>query len=154
MVKNLSLGADVCNSARGMMLALGCVQSLSCHTNTCPTGVATQDPSLYKGLDIKDKSARVAMFHHKTVKAMVDILSSTGHRSSQDLNRTHIFRRVDQQTIKRYDEIFPLIEPGSFCGEQVPEAYALHIKEASATSFKPVNILAQVENKTQTVSST
>ena len=154
MVKNLSLGADVCNSARGMMLALGCVQSLSCHTNTCPTGVATQDPSLYKGLDIKDKSARIAMFHHKTVKAMVDILSSTGHRSSQDLNRTHIFRRVDQQTIKRYDEIFPLIEPGSFCGEQVPEAYALHIKEASATSFKPVNILAQVENKTQTVSST
>lgn len=153
MVKNLSLGADVCNSARGMMLALGCVQSLSCHTNTCPTGVATQDPKLFKGLDVKDKSVRVANFHHKTVKAMVDILSSTGHRSACELNRTHIFRRVNQETVKRYDEIFPLIQPGSFCSDDAPSHYALHIKEASAASFKPVNILAQVENRTQSVNS-
>ena len=65
LAKNLSLGADLCNSARGMMLALGCVQSLSCNTNRCPTGVATQDPKLTKGLDVADKSIRVYLFHKK-----------------------------------------------------------------------------------------
>lgn len=152
IVKNLSLGADLCNSARGMMLALGCVQSLSCNTNTCPTGVATQDPKLYKGLDVENKSNRVAMFHHKTVKAMVDILSSTGHSSTDKLNRTHIFRRVDQQTVMRYDEVFPLVERGSFINQDdAPKCYQLHLKEACASTFKPANTLAEVNKETQSV---
>ena len=152
IVKNLSLGADLCNSARGMMFAIGCVQSLSCNTNTCPTGVATQDPNLYKGLDVNHKSTRVAMFHSKTLRAMVDILSSTGHRSTSDLNRTHIFRRIDQQTVKRYDEIFPLVEPGSFINEDnAPHCYQLHLQEACASTFKPAKTLAEVNNETQSV---
>ena len=152
IVKNLSLGADICNSARGMMFAIGCVQSLSCNTNTCPTGVATQDPKLYKGLDVNHKSNRVAMFHKKTILAMVDILSSTGHSSTEHLNRTHIFRRVDQHTVLRYDEIFPLIHPGSFMDEDdAPKAYQLHLKEACASTFKPANTLAEVNHETQSV---
>lgn len=152
IVKNLSLGADLCNSARGMMFAIGCVQSLSCNTNTCPTGVATQDPKLYKGLNVEHKSTRVAMFHKKTILAMVDILSSTGHSSTEKLNRTHIFRRVDQQTVMRYDEIFPLIEPGSFLNEDsAPRAYQLHLKEACASTFKPANTLAEINHETQSV---
>jgi glutamate synthase domain-containing protein 2 len=152
IVKSLSLGADICNSARGMMFAIGCVQSLSCNTNTCPTGVATQDPKLYKGLDVNHKSSRVAMFHKKTILAMVDILSSTGHSRTEDLNRTHIFRRVDQHTVLRYDEIFPLVHPGSFMDEDdAPKAYQLHLKEACASTFKPANTLAEVNHETQSV---
>ncbi len=64
IIKCLSIGADVCNSARGMMFALGCIQALECHKNTCPTGVATQDPRLTKGLVPKEKSIRVACYQH------------------------------------------------------------------------------------------
>lgn len=96
LVKNLSLGADVCNSARGVMMALGCVQSRICNTNNCPTGVATQDPKLSKGLVVSEKSQRVFQFHNKTVHAAVDILSSAGLSSPEKLNKTHIFRRVSQ----------------------------------------------------------
>ena len=83
---------------------------------------------------------------------MVDILSSTGHSSTEHLNRTHIFRRVDQHTVLRYDEIFPLIQPGSFMDEDdAPKAYQLHLKEACASTFKPSNTLAEVNHETQSV---
>lgn len=151
LVKNLSLGADLCNSARGMMLALGCVQSLSCNTNRCPTGVATQDKRLARGLDVTDKSVRVFRFHNKTVHALMDILSSTGHKATSDLNRTHIFRRVDQATIKRYDELFPLVKRGSLTGDNIPEAFKLHVEEASADSFMPASLLSKIEEETHAV---
>lgn len=152
LVKNLSLGADLCNSARGMMLALGCVQSLSCNTNRCPTGVATQDPKLARGLNVEDKYVRVQRFHEKTILALMDILSSTGHRSPADLNRTHIFRRVDQSCVQRYDEVFPLIKRGSLLQDNLPEAYKLHVKEASAESFMPASLLSDIEEETKAVS--
>ncbi len=65
----VALGADMCNAARAMMFALGCIQALRCNTNRCPTGVATQDPDLVRGLHVGDKSARVARFHRETVKS-------------------------------------------------------------------------------------
>ena len=152
LAKNLSLGADLCNSARGMMLALGCVQSLSCNTNRCPTGVATQDPKLTKGLDVADKSIRGYLFHKKTLHALMDILSSTGHVSTTELNRTHIFRRVNQCNIARYDEIFPLVKRGSLLQDEVPERFKLHVKEANADSFMPCSLLADIEEETKEVS--
>ncbi|MEG3768224.1 FMN-binding glutamate synthase family protein [Alteromonas sp. 14N.309.X.WAT.G.H12] len=151
IVKNLCLGADLCNSARGMMLALGCVQSLSCNTNRCPTGVATQDPALAKGLVVADKSERVYQFHSKTVNAFMDILSSTGHSSHNSLNRTHIFRRINHAEVRRYDEIFPLVKRGALLGENIPEAFKLHVQEASAKSFMPQSHLARIEEETKAV---
>ncbi|MCW8108407.1 FMN-binding glutamate synthase family protein [Alteromonas ponticola] len=151
IVKNLSLGADICNSARGMMLALGCIHSLSCNTNQCPSGVATQDPLLAQGLNVEDKYERVYQFHRRTMHALMDILSSTGHPSVEQLNRTHIFRRVDQANVKRYDELFPLIHKGSLLSDNVPKSYAIHVKEASAESFMPVSHLAEVEEETKAV---
>ena len=152
LAKNLSLGADLCNSARGMMLALGCVQSLSCNTNKCPTGVATQDPKLAKGLNVEDKYERVYRFHKKTIHALMDILSSTGHVRTSELNRTHIFRRVDQCNIARYDEIFPLVKTGSFLTDDVPDRFKLHLKEANSESFMPCSLLAEIEKETKAVS--
>ncbi|WP_100641386.1 FMN-binding glutamate synthase family protein [Alteromonas facilis] len=144
LVKHLALGADACNSARGMMLALGCVQSLSCNTNKCPTGVATQDKRMAKGLVVEDKYKRVHSFHKKTVHVTADILSSTGLKHTTDLNRTHIYRRVNQENVKRYDEIFPLVPRGSFNSGNIPERYKIEIEEASAASFLPNEELAHV----------
>ena len=58
LVKMMALGADVCNSARAMMFALGCIQALKCNTNKCPTGITTQDPTLMAGLRVPYKSDR------------------------------------------------------------------------------------------------
>jgi glutamate synthase domain-containing protein 2 len=149
VVKNLALGADVCNSARGMMMALGCVQSLTCNSNHCPTGVATQNPSLYKGLVVSDKSQRVYSFHKKTVHAAVDILSSSGMSTPDEVNRTHIFRRVSQQEIKRYDQVFPLVQPSCFVSTElencIPKRYEVDFAEASADSFKPVSEFTKID---------
>ena len=74
----MALGADMCNAARAMMFALGCIQALRCNTNQCPTGVATQDPELVRGLHVGDKSARVARYHAETVKSFFEVLGAAG----------------------------------------------------------------------------
>jgi glutamate synthase domain-containing protein 2 len=145
LVKNLALGADICNSARGMMMALGCVQSLSCNTNHCPTGVATQNPSLYEGLDVTDKATRVYSFHKKTVHAAVDIVSSAGFKAPCELNRTHIFRRVSQQEVKRYDQIFPLMTAKCFITDHIPKRYEIEYAEASSQTFKPLSDYTKID---------
>ena len=138
----LSIGADLCYSARGMMMALGCVQSLICNTNECPTGVATQNENLIKGLVVADKSQRVANFHKETVKAFMQIVSAAGLTDTKQINRTHVFRRVDQMCIKRYDELFPYLTPGCLSSEPYPEYLERDKKEASADSFCPVHCIA------------
>lgn len=74
----VALGADMCNAARAMMFAIGCIQALRCNTNRCPTGVATQDPELVRGLDVADKLARVMRFHRETVKSYLEVLGAAG----------------------------------------------------------------------------
>ena len=135
LVKNLALGADICNSARGMMLALGCVQSLVCHTNKCPTGIATQDKDLSRGLVVEDKYIRVQRFQAETVHAFTDLVSSAGFRQAAELERKHIFRRVSQEKILRYDEIFPPLKSGELLQQPYPKAYEEVMQEASASSF-------------------
>lgn len=90
LLKALCLGADACNSARGFMFSLGCIQSLRCHTNTCPTGVATQDGTLQKGLVVEEKYKRVANFHKNTIEAFLELASSLGIGSLDELNETYI----------------------------------------------------------------
>lgn len=135
LVKNLALGADLCNSARGMMLALGCVQSLLCHTNRCPTGVTTQDPELMRGLVVEDKYQRVYRFHDETLHSVVDLLSSSGLRDVRDLNRSHIYRRINQHEILRYDQMFPPISAGAFLDPSYRGSYAEVLESSSARSF-------------------
>ncbi|MDP5069897.1 MAG: FMN-binding glutamate synthase family protein, partial [Congregibacter sp.] len=133
--KALSLGADLCNSARGMMLALGCVQSLECNTNRCPTGITTQDPRLVRGLDVSDKGQRVARFQRETLHALLDLTSSAGLDSPRQLNRSHIYRRVDQTNVRRYDELFPLPQTGAYLTATAKDAMFTHINEADPDSF-------------------
>lgn len=113
IVRAMALGADFVNSARGMMMALGCIQALQCNSNTCPTGVATQDRQLMKGLDSHDKAVRVANFHEETVKAFYEMIGAAGLRSSKEITRTHINRRVSLSDVKNYEELYPSAVEGS-----------------------------------------
>src|SRR5690606_8717169 len=86
LLKVIALGADACYSARGMMFALGCIQALKCNEDTCPVGVATQNPKLYKGLDINAKQVRVAQFHHNTIRATIEIMEACGFATLADVS--------------------------------------------------------------------
>ncbi|MBS4051652.1 MAG: FMN-binding glutamate synthase family protein [Methylomonas sp.] len=135
IVKRLALGADLCNSARGMMLALGCIQSLQCNKDTCPTGVATQNQALGRGLVVADKIRRVANYHRQTVASVADIIAAAGLNSTAELNRSHIFRRVDINRVNRYEDIYPSIPAGRFLTGDMPLQYAAEMKLADPHSF-------------------
>ncbi|MEO8760203.1 MAG: FMN-binding glutamate synthase family protein [Bacteroidia bacterium] len=135
LVKNISLGADMCNSARAMMFSLGCIQALECNSNTCPTGVATQNPKLYKGLDVADKRARVANFHHETIKAAVELMTAAGLDHPHKLHRTHIYRRVSGNQIQTYDQMYPHLLKGSLLEAPYPEGWELDMMNSSAETF-------------------
>lgn len=147
IIKNLSLGADMCYSARGMMIALGCVHSLICNSNKCPTGITTQNPSLVNGLVVDDKAKRVARFHVETIKATAEIIASVGLTHTINLNRTHIFRRVSQAQISRYDEIFPYLTEGALLTSNYPKRFRLDMEESSAQYFAPKKCMTCMDHK-------
>jgi len=107
MARILALGADVCYSARAMMMAAGCIQALRCNSNTCPVGVATQQERLVRGLDVADKSIRVANFQEKTVESLMQLSIAAGLSSPEDIERRHIFRRISTTRVKTYAQIYP-----------------------------------------------
>lgn len=113
MARAITLGADLCNSARGMMLAIGCIQSLKCNTNDCPVGVATQDKKLMNGLVVNDKAQRVANFHNATIQAFIELIAAAGIEDTSSLNRSHISRRVSSTEVLTFDQIYPTVEEGS-----------------------------------------
>lgn len=122
MIRALAIGADLCATARAMMFALGCIQSLRCNANTCPTGITTQDPALVYGLDVKDKTARVANFHHATMNGFLELLGAMGLNRSDELRPEHIFRRVDDLRVRNMRELYEYLEPGQLLDdERLPE---------------------------------
>lgn len=115
IIRALSLGADLCNSARGMMFALGCIQSMRCHNNTCPTGVATQNKFLERGLVVNEKSKRVANFHRETVRSAVEILEAMGKKHPNELDRKDIFVWHDlKRTSISLNDLYPMVSEGDF----------------------------------------
>lgn len=106
--RTLAMGADLCNSARGMMLALGCIQALECHLNTCPTGITTNDPRLTRGLVVPEKWQRVRNYHHETVRDFLDLVAAAGIQDLDQLDRSRLYRRVSAEEIRRFDELHPL----------------------------------------------
>ena len=136
MFRAMSLGADLCYSARAMMLSLGCIQALECNMNTCPTGVATQVPSLVEGLVVSDKKDKVASFHKETIESFVELLAAAGLREPTQINRRHIHRRVFMNMVKSYAEIYPYAPQGSLLLEQdAPEKYREDLQLAQAERF-------------------
>jgi glutamate synthase domain-containing protein 2 len=139
LVKNIALGADLCNSARGMMFALGCIQALECNSNTCPTGVATQDPSLMKGLVVEDKTVRVFNFHRLTVASAVELLGAAGLHHPYQLTRAYINRRIAPNVMQSYMESFPYIPEGSLLQTPYPLRFELGMALSTSASFAPTD---------------
>ncbi len=111
LMKALALGADVVNSARGMLLALGCIQARRCNTNECPAGVATNDPNLTVGLVVTDKQVRVANYQNQTIKAFAEMMGACGIAKTSDLRRSHIMRRADSGRVVDFETLYP--SPGA-----------------------------------------
>lgn len=107
VVKLLALGADTVNIARGFMMSLGCIQALECNKDTCPTGIATQNKRLMKGIVPDEKYKRVYSYHKATLNSAIDIMNAMGLKNIKDLNRSMIFKRSYDGTIKSYEDIYP-----------------------------------------------
>ncbi|MEZ4852757.1 FMN-binding glutamate synthase family protein [Flavobacterium sp.] len=136
IIRALSLGADLCNSARGMMMALGCIQALECHANTCPTGVATQDPVLMKGLVPADKSVRVAQYHKETIHSALELMASAGLTHPDEVTRDAVSTRVERNEVETFAETFPEIPEGCLLQENsVPNKFLHFWKKASVERF-------------------
>ena len=115
LVRALAAGADLCNSARAMMFALGCIQSLRCNNNTCPTGVATQNKHLEKGLDIDHKIGRVANYQRETMKSAIQIFVAMGIDKIEGIARTNLYQwSGENNRSMTLEEIFPSIDDGAF----------------------------------------
>lgn len=136
MARNLALGADLCMSARGMMMALGCIQARRCNDNTCPVGVATQNPSLSVGLVVDDKARRVANFHRETVESLVELLGAAGLRTPEELTPAHLMRRVRPLEVLSYAQLHDFLEPDELLGEPVPFEWRDAWRAADPRSFR------------------
>ena len=112
MARRLAIGADLCNSARAFMIAIGCIQARRCNANVCPVGVATQDPALVRGLVASDKAQRVANYQEETVDAFREILGAAGIMHPDDLCPSHLNRRLSRTEVKTFEEIFNFTKPG------------------------------------------
>lgn len=135
----LAIGADWGNSARGFMFAIGCIQSQSCHTNKCPTGVATQDPLRQRALVVEDKATRVYNFHRSTLKALAEMLAAAGLTHPKQLTARHLVRRMSATEVKLFSQMHVFLKPGALLGGHVDgEFYERMWRAARADSFDPM----------------
>jgi len=144
IARALALGADWCNSARGFMFALGCIQAQHCHTGACPTGVATQDPARARALVVPSKIERVASFHHETLAALRELVQAAGLRQPGDIRPQHIMRRQADQQVRSLETLLPTVAPGALLAAERGEAdWPLHVfarywAQATPHSFQPL----------------
>ena len=136
MVRAMALGADTVNSARGMMFALGCIQSRACNTDHCPTGIATQNPSRTKALVVDDKARRVASYHSETVKNLVELAGTAGLDSIEEIGRQHVNRRVSATVTKTFEELYPRFSEGQLLeADDIPAEWSDNWNRAKADSW-------------------
>ena len=139
MMRVLALGADTINSARGMMFALGCIQSRHCNTDKCPTGIATQDPARYKNLDIDIKGKRVANYHKAMIHYLADLLAVSGLTHTEQVLPRHINRRVSENEIATYAEIYPTLDDGCLLQKStVPKKWRMDWTMSDGNSWDPI----------------
>lgn len=137
MLRLMALGADTVNSARGMMLALGCIQSRHCNTDKCPTGITTQNPIRYKQLDVTDKGARVANYQHATISALAELLNILGLCGLHEVQARHINRRINQAVVQTYEDIYPCLPKNCLRDDaSIPQLWRADWIQADAASWR------------------
>lgn len=137
MARAMALGADWCNAARGFMFALGCIQSLSCHTDRCPTGVATQDKTRARALVVPDKAERVANYHKATLHALAELVAAAGLSHPAELRPCHFHRRVSAREVRSFAELYPPLRPNALRDAPDETPYARAWATAAAERFVP-----------------
>lgn len=135
MARVMAIGTDWCNAARGFMFAVGCIQAQHCHTDRCPTGVATQDPYRQRAIVVPDKAQRVASFHRETLKALAEIVSAAGLGHPRDLRPQHFMQRAAPDRVISFAELYPCLQPGDLLKGNAPDGMLNAWKIASAESF-------------------
>lgn len=133
-----ALGADWGNAARSFMFALGCVQSMRCHTDECPTGVATQQAWRQQGLVVPDKAERVYRFHRETLKSFREIVVAMGHTDPWQLRPWDLFDRLDSTRALPIDSVYEFLEPGRLLQDPENTQFARAWREARAETFRRV----------------
>lgn len=138
IVRLMALGADWCNSARGFMMALGCIQAQTCHTGKCPTGVSTQDPQRQQALVVPDKAERVRSFHHSTLHALKELVQAAGLAHPREIRAHHIVRRLTDTDVRLLSNLILQVEPGALLGPLDAQAnvFRSYWPLASAHSFR------------------
>jgi len=132
----MALGADWCNSARGFMFALGCIQSQSCHTDRCPTGVSTQDRNRQRALVVPDKAERVYNFHRATLQSLAELVAAAGLEHPQEFAPAHFSRRVSPHEVTSFADLFPPLQPGELIAGSGDKRYEIAWAMASAKEFR------------------
>jgi glutamate synthase domain-containing protein 2 len=141
IARALALGADWCNSARGFMFALGCLQAQTCHTGRCPTGVATQSPLRQRALVVRDKLERVYRFHHHTLGALRELTQAAGLMHPNEFRATHLVRRVSENEVHLLATLLPqphagdLLEASAGRAAWPHKVFELYWPRANARSF-------------------
>jgi glutamate synthase domain-containing protein 2 len=134
----MALGADWCNSARGFMFSLGCIQAQTCHTGNCPTGVTTQDAHRQQALVVPDKAERVYQYHEKTLEALKEMVQAAGLQHPQDITAFHISQRVSEGEVRLLANVVPRVKAGSLLDENIGDdhkVYKNYWHKVSADSF-------------------
>jgi len=136
IARMLALGADWCNSARGFMFALGCIQAQTCHTGNCPTGVTTQDALRGSALNVPSKVERVYHFHENTLMALKELVQAAGLSDPSQITASHIVRRSAEHSVKLLVNMLPFARPGELLGgEMSQQVFRTYWPMAQASSF-------------------
>lgn len=138
IVRALALGADWCNAARGFMFAVGCIQSQHCHTDRCPTGVATQDPTRQRALFVPDKTQRVANFHRATVHELAELTAAAGLDHPNEFKPFHISRRITPSVVQTFADLYPALNSGELLSGTANPRWSQFWAMADAHSFRAV----------------
>ena len=148
VARMMALGADWCNSARGFMMALGCLQAQTCHSGHCPTGVTTQDPVRQQALVVPDKAQRVAQFHKSTLHALQELVQAAGLQHPQEITAHHIVRRISDTEVRLLSNLILRVEEGALLGslDRQNRVFRLYWPLARADSFQPATDAHAVTN--------
>jgi glutamate synthase domain-containing protein 2 len=137
LARIIALGADWANAARGFMFAIGCIQSQNCHTDRCPTGVATQDPTRARALYVPLKIDRVHNYHHATLHSLTELIAAAGLEHPQQLRPIHFSQRTSTTQVRSFAQLYPSLRPGELLEGTEDPRFREAWQMARAETFQP-----------------
>ncbi|GAA4115856.1 FMN-binding glutamate synthase family protein [Enteractinococcus coprophilus] len=139
IVRRLLQGADYLNSARAMMMALGCIQAMRCAENTCPVGVATQNRRRQRALHVPTKTEYVYNYQRNTVREALRVMAALGVQHPDDLHPEMLRRNLAEGKSASYAELYDWLEPGQLYRDP-PGQWRQAWQEASPDRFGPRSV--------------